>query len=308
MHTDTKKTPQFGGGANYEIIFKSSKFKWGDGSVLLKNATVKEVAYGKNGFVKTKYVSITKFAKKLTSAIALYNDDKAIDPMLARQGAPTIIWADAPPAKQGAPTIIPFIRPFIREKVMSSVLAKKNALLVKGDPIPLSLLKSGKFVVKVGAPAGLTPAAAELGFLVDGSYDYAVQGPNEVATKNEVATITSVKNSAGKTLHKVVKVTTPLVFNAESPTYNKSTFTVNNEFISTDSRSDDAFIGEWELVKSLLTCSTKGYDLLQKKYVSVKTEIAKIPTGYNIDSYSNNIKIQSAMLTRILPHVAGRPP
>jgi hypothetical protein len=269
--------------ANYEIIFKSSKFKEGDGSVLLKNATVKEVTYGKNGFVKTKDVSIKNFEKKLKSAIALYNDDKGIDEILARPGAPTIIWADA--------------------LVISSVLAKKNALLLKpATPTPKSLLKAGKFVVKVAAPAGLTPAAAELAFLVDGSYDYAVQG-----LQNEVATITSVKNSAGKTLHKVVKVTTPLVFNAESPTYNKSTFTALHEFNSTDSRSDDAFIGEWELVKSptiidtrrLLTCLSKGYDVVQRRYLSVKTEIANIPTGYKIDSYSNNIKIQSAILTRL---------
>ena len=285
--------------AHYAIRFESSKTKSRDGSVLLGKPVITAFTYGSNSALpKTKDVSIKKFAKKLTSAIASYSADKQIDETLARPGAPTM----------RGPMRRPIIQQSAEELVISSVLVKKNALLLKPATLtPRSLLKAGKIVVQVGAPAGLTPAAAELAFLVDGSYDYAVQGPNEVATKNEVATITSVKNSAGKTLHKVVKVTTPLVFNAESPTYNKSTFTALHEFNSTDSRSDDAFIGEWELVKSLLTCSTKGYDLLQKKYVSVKTEIAKIPTGYNIDSYSNNIKIQSAMLTR-LPLSRPRPP
>ena len=275
-------------GAHYAIMFESSKTKSGDGSVLLGKPVITAFTYGSNSALpKTKDVSIKKFAKKLTSAIASYSADKQIDETLARRRAPTMRAST--------------IQQSSEELVISSVLVKKNALLLKpamGPKISRSLLKSGKFVVKVAAPAALTPAAAELAFLVDGRYDYAVQG-----LPNEVATITSVKNSAGKTLHKVVKVTAPLVFNATSPTYNKSTFTALHEFNSTDSRSDDAFIGEWELdmIKSLLTCSTKGFDSLQKKYVEVKTEIAKlakIPTGYKIDSYSNNIKIQSATLTR----------
>lgn len=268
--------------AHYAIRFESSKTKPGDGSVLLGKPVITAFTYGsKSALPKTKDVSIKNFAKKLTSAIASYSADKQIDETLARQGAPII--------QQSA-----------EELVISSVLVKKNALLIKpamGPKISRSLLKSGKFVVKVAAPAGLTPAAAELAFLVDGRYDYAVQG-----LPNEVATITSVKNSAGKTLHKVVKVTTPLVFNAESPTYNKSTFTALHDFNSTDSRSDDAFIGEWELdmLKGFFTCLSKGYDIVQKRYLSVKTEMAQIPTGYKIDSYSNNIKIQSATLT-LLP-------
>ena len=281
-------------GAHYAIRFESSKTKSGDGSVLLGNPVITAFTYGSNSALpKTKDVSIKKFAKKLTSAIASYSADKQIDETLARPVAPTM---------RGVPMRRrPTIQQSAEELVISSVVAKKNALLLEPhegqSPIPQSLLKAGKFVVKVGAPAGLTPAAAELGFLVDGRFDYAVQG-----LPNEVATITSVKNSAGKTLHKLVKVSAPVVFNATSPTYTTSVFSVFREFTSTDSRSDDAFTGGWELdmIKSLLTCSTKGFDSLQKKYVEVKTEIAKKPNGYKIDSYSNNIKIQSATLT-LLP-------
>ena len=269
--------------ANYEIRFESSKTK-SDGSILVRKPAIRAFTYGSNSALpKTKDVSIKRFAKKLTSAIASYSADKQIDETLARPGAPTI--------QQSA-----------EELVISSVLAKKNALLLKppegNSPIPRPLLKAGKIVVKVGAPAGLTPAAAKLAFLVDGSYDYAVQG-----LPNEVATITSVKNSASKLLYKLVTVTSPQIFNSENPTYNNSTFSVNHEFISTDSRSFDAFTGTWMVdgLAKTLTCVTKGYDLRQKKYVEVKTEIMKtLPRGYKIDSYSNNIKIQSATLT-LLP-------
>jgi len=267
---------------NYEVTFKSSKTK-SDGSVLLKNATVKEVKYGNNGFVKIKDVSLKKFEKNLTSAIAAYNHDKTIDETLAKPGQPNL--------RRKVPEV--------PVNIGDVQARQKNALWLQpnspNSPNPLKL-KEGKLVVNLPKPLNLKAAGIELNdILDDGEYDYKVAG-----LPTETATITTVKNSAGKPLHKLVKVSAPVEFNAASPTYTTSVFNALHEFTSTDSRSNDAFLGDWYWDASLkkITYSSTGYDLIKGRYISVTTEITKILTGYKIDSFSNKIKIQSAVVDR----------